>query len=336
VTRPRALVLRALGLGDFLTGVPALRGLRRALPGHELVLATPAPLRPLVELTGAVDRLLPTRGLEGLPWTGPRPEVAVNLHGRGPQSHRLLQRTGPARLVAFGCPDASAGGPPWYQEEHEVARWCRLVAEAFDGPVDPGDLRLDVPRRPPPVADAVVVHVGAASPARRWPEDRFADVARWARGTGRPVVLTGSADEVGIARRVQHLAGLAPETVLAGRTDLEDLAALVAAADLVVSGDTGVAHLASAYATPSVVLFGPTPPSRWGPPASGPHTVIWHGRGVGDPAADEVDPALLSVTAAEVVAAAEVRTRAGRPAPAQGKPPEPLRGPATRTTPASA
>jgi ADP-heptose:LPS heptosyltransferase len=174
----------------------------------------------------------------------------------------------------------------------------------------------------------VVVHVGAASPARRWPEDRFAEVARWASGTGRAVVVTGSAAEERIARRVQHLAGLPDGAVLAGRTDLDDLAALVAAADLLVSGDTGVAHLASAYATPSVVLFGPTPPSRWGPPQSGPHTAIWHGTGVGDPAGDEVDPALLRVTVAEVVAAAELRTRAGRPSSAPG--------PATRTTSASA
>ena len=38
------LVLRALGLGDLLTSVAAIRGLRRAWPGARLVLAAPAAL----------------------------------------------------------------------------------------------------------------------------------------------------------------------------------------------------------------------------------------------------------------------------------------------------
>lgn len=326
MTSPRVLVLRALGVGDFLTAVPALRGIRRALPDHELVLAAPRQLRQLVDLSRTVDRLLPTNALDGLSWSGPVPEVAVNLHGSGPQSHRLLQRTRPARLVAFAHPEERLDGPAWDPDEHEVARWVRLVEESFDVRADRGDLGIDVPREAPSVPHAVVVHAGASSRARRWPEERFAVVARWAVERGHPVVLTGSRDEAGIARRVQRFARLPADTVLAGHTDLEQLAALVASARLVVSGDTGVAHLASAYGTPSVVLFGPTPPSRWGPPATGPHAAIWHGHEVGDPAADAVDPALLAVTPAEVLAAVEVRLRAGRPARPRSAP---------RTTPAS-
>ena len=326
MTGSRAVVLRALGLGDFLTALPALRAVRRALPDHEIVLAIPQALRPLVELSGTVDTLLPTDGLEELAWDGPGPAVAVNLHGRGPESHRLLQRVRPGRLVAFANPEAGVGGPAWDPHEHEVARWTRLVEQTLDVRADRVDLRIDVPPREPAVRGAVVVHVGAAAIARRWPAERFAVLARWAARDGRPVVLTGSAGEEPIARRVQRLAGLSSESVLAGRTDLADLAALVAAASLLVSGDTGIAHLASAYGTPSVVLFGPTPPARWGPPAEGPHTVIWHGRDVGDPSAEEVDPALLAIEPAEVLAAAEVRLRAGRPVPAR---------PASRTTPAS-
>jgi ADP-heptose:LPS heptosyltransferase len=79
----------------------------------------------------------------------------------------------------------------------------------------------------------------------------------------------------------------------------------VAAARLVVCGDTGVAHLASAYRTPSVVLFGPTSPARWGPPAGGPHVVVWRGTGTGDPWGAEVDPALAAITVEDVLGVVE-------------------------------
>jgi hypothetical protein len=55
------------------------------------------------------------------------------------------------------------------------------------------------------------------------------------------------------------------------------------------------------------VLFGPTPPHRWGPPEDGPHDVLWHGTGVGDPHADAPDPALLEITVDEVLVLAEAR-----------------------------
>jgi ADP-heptose:LPS heptosyltransferase len=303
--RPRLLVLRALGLGDLLTGVPALRALRDALPDHELVLAAPPPLERLVELAGAVDRLLPTGELEPVPWTGPAPDVAVDLHGNGVASMRLLAALGPRRLVAFADPD----GPRWRPGEHERHRWCRLVSESFAVPADPADLLLTRPSVEPLVADAVVVHAGAASGSRRWPVERFAEVVRWGRERGERVVLTGSAAEAEAVLALARAAGLGDDAVLAGRTDLEELAAVVAAARLVVAGDTGVAHLASAYRTPSVLLFGPVRPAEWGPPPEGPHTVLWHG-GRGDPHGAELDPGLARITVDEVVAAAEARLAA--------------------------
>jgi ADP-heptose:LPS heptosyltransferase len=297
--------------------VPALRGVRRALPDHELVLAAPTVLAPLVDRANTVDRMHQASGLDPLHWTGPAPDVAVNLHGRGPQSHRLLLDTAPGRLAAFSCPEVAVDGPAWTAEEHEVDRWCRLVSETLDIAVDPHDIGLAAPSDPPLVNEAVVVHPGAAFPARRWPAERFAAVARWAAEQGWPVVVTGSAAEKELAEEVRRLAGLPGDSVLAGHTDLAQLADVVATARLVVCGDTGLAHLASAFRTPSVVLFGPTPPRLWGPPGDGPHAVIWHGESSGDPWADAVDPGLLSISVEEVLEQAWAMTRR-TPAPAHG------------------
>jgi len=292
--RPVLLALRALGIGDLATVVPALRALRRAHPGHQLVLAAPAGLTPLVDATGVVDRVFATPAyvrspVASLAWSGPRPDVAVNLHGSGPQSHRALLATGPARLVAFAC--AAAGwpsGPQWTEDEHEVARWCRLLH--WHGiPADPDDLALHAP---PPVASwagAVVVHPGASGPERRWPVPRYAELARRLSRDGYRVLVSGSPREAPDAHDVARRAGLPPGAVLAGRTDVGALAALVAHAALVVCGDTGVAHLATAYGTRSVLLFGPMSPARWGPPpARLRHTVLWHGPdGLDDIGVDE-------------------------------------------------
>jgi len=310
---PTVLVLRALGLGDALTGVAALRGLRRAYPDHRLLLAAPPGVGAWLRDLGLVDDVTPYDGVAGLAEPlGARPggHVAVNLHGRGPQSHRLLLATDPAHLVAFRNDDAGhPAGPEWRADEHEVDRWCRLVRDA-GGACGREDLRL--PARAPR-GDAVVVHPGAASAARRWPADRWALVVAALAAAGRPVVVTGGPGERELVARVVAGAvarGAVPAQVTdaAGRLDLPGLADVVGRAALVVCGDTGVAHVATAFATPSVLLFGPTPPRWWGP-AIDPHlhAVLWHGdpERPGDPHGTVPDPALAAVTVEEVLAAAD-------------------------------
>ncbi len=292
--RPGLLVLRALGIGDLATAVPALRALRAASPGRTLALAAPGWLAPLVELTGAVDRHVHLDGLAPRPL--PSARWAVNLHGRGPQSHRLLRAAYPDRLLGFACPPAGhLNGPEWMEEEHEVRRWCRLL-RWYGIAADPGDLDLIRPEPGGVPAGATVVHVGAKDPARRWPVGRFAVVARSLAAAGHRVVITGSAAELPRAARVAQLAGLPATAVYAGRTGLARLATLVCLARLVVSCDTGVAHLATAYRVPSVVLFGPEPPSRWGPPADRPwHRPIWSGGGRPHVGAVTVDKVLAAI-----------------------------------------
>lgn len=320
----RVLILRALGLGDFLAGVPAYRAVRAARPEHEVILAASAALSPLARLTGAIDRVLPARELQPLDWAGPPPDVAVDLHGSGPASHRLVEDLGAALTMMYASPEAPhAIGPWWDPSEHEVDRWCRLPAW-YGIPADSGDLGLAPPRAahdPRPagraaLSGAAVLHPGAASGSRRWPAERFSAVARSLVGEGHRVVITGTAAERDLRRRVADGAGLPAGAVL--DTDLLELAAIVASASVVVTNDTGTSHLATAYGTPSVTLFGPVSPGLWGPPRDRPqHVALWHGTGErpGDAHGHVPDPRLLEITVEEVLAAVPAAIRQPRGIP---------------------
>jgi ADP-heptose:LPS heptosyltransferase len=308
------LVLRALGLGDALTAVPALRGLRRRWPQARLSLAAPAPVADWMVGLGLVDRAIATPGLGPIPWTDRPPDVAVNLHGRGPESHLELLALHPRALVAFANGEAGVEGPPWRPDEHEVDRWVRLV-RSTGAECSPEDLRL--PREATPREGAVVLHPGAASPSRRWPVDRWRAVAGALVRDGYEVVVTGVAAEAELCAAVAAEPGVSD---CCGLDDLLSLAARVGGASLLVCGDTGVAHLATAIGTPSVLLFGPVSPALWGPRIEVDlHRVLWPENGrddgrPGDPHGADLDPRLARTTVEQVLEAARALLRTPRPA----------------------
>jgi ADP-heptose:LPS heptosyltransferase len=326
--RPLLLALRALKLGDLLVAVPALKGLARAFDDHAVVYAAPGWLGPIVVLVPGVDALLPTDGLDAPLDIAPGAvDIAANLHGNGPESRALIDALH-ARQVIRHAPDPGVDPvkrrdprePDWLDGILERRRWVRLV-NAFGADAHEDDTSILTPSAPPLVADAVVVHVGAFSPSRQWPVERFAAVASELSAWGAPVVVTGGDADRDRAGAVVRRAGLGPEAMLAGGLPLDGLASLIAAARLVVSADTGAAHLASAYGTPSVVIFGAAPVEEWAPPP-GPHVVLTDAsQRRGDAFADSPDPALLAVSAADVLSAAgelldvPVPSRRDRPRP---------------------
>ena len=319
------LVVRALGLGDALVAVPALRGLRRRFPAARLVMACPQPVGGWLQELGMVDAVLPAAGLAPLSpdlltrAVAASPEVltehvdlAVNLHGNGPQSTAALWSLHPSRVVAFAGPD-HPDGPAWDRDEHDADRWIRLVAEV-GAPCERRDLVLgDVGDRR---GRTVVVHPGAASPARRWPAERWTAVVRALLADGHDVVVTGGSAERSLCARVagaeeQDGAGRGGADRrardLSGALDLPALVELVGGAGALLCGDTGVAHVATATRTPSVLLFGPSRPAQWGPLVDlERHAVLWPAPAGyrGDPHAEQVDPVLAAISVDDVLAAA--------------------------------
>jgi lipopolysaccharide heptosyltransferase I len=121
-----------------------------------------------------------------------------------------------------------------------------------------------------PHGRVVVLNPGAGRPAKRWPVERFVELAaRLSReASARVLVLWGPGEQPAAQAIAQ-----APGAVLAPPTDLETLIAVMRRASLVVAADTGPLHVAAAVGTPCVGLYGPTSAVRNGPYGTGHRTL---------------------------------------------------------------
>ena len=111
----------------------------------------------------------------------------------------------------------------------------------------------------------VVLHPGSSLVAghKRWPSERFAELARALRDRGsHPVIASGPAvEERRLASRVCEASGLAQDRLIVTQR-FEELAALLAASQAFVGCDSGPLHVASLVGTPVVQLVGPTDPEE--------------------------------------------------------------------------
>ena len=110
---------------------------------------------------------------------------------------------------------------------------------------------------------AVLFPGGGSNPSvtnteRRWPADKYAELAIWLREERKlHVLILGGASDTAVAEQVVELVGN-DVISLAGLTDLRTTAAIVARAEVSISNDSAPMHISSAVGTPTVGVFGPT------------------------------------------------------------------------------
>ncbi|MGC1817988.1 MAG: lipopolysaccharide heptosyltransferase II, partial [Casimicrobiaceae bacterium] len=106
-------------------------------------------------------------------------------------------------------------------------------------------------------------------PAKRWPVEHFAALARMLADDGHALWILGSPNDRPVAAAlVAALGSAVPDvTDLTGRTDLGSAIDLMSAATLVVSNDSGLMHAAAAVGARLVALFGSSSPA-YTPPLS--------------------------------------------------------------------
>ena len=300
----RIAVFRALMLGDLLCATPALRALRHSFPRAEITLIGLPWASSLAERLSCVDRFENFPGHPGLPeatpdlaaWPGFLErmqsrdfDLLIQMHGSGDVVNTLLSLLGARRMAGFVEPDRHGGEPSlscaWPERGTEVERLLTLTdrlgaarrGDELEFPVSPQDrerLHAAVPEleRCDKVA---VVHAGAQLSSRRWPVERFAEVADALARRGLGIVLTGSESEQLVVRELQ-LAMRETAINLCGRTGLFELGALIERARLVVCNDTGLSHIAAALRVPSLVISSGADVERWAPRDAQRHRVLWH------------------------------------------------------------
>ena len=291
------LIVRLGALGDIIHAVPAAAALRAAFPDARIDWVVDAKHRAMVDLITVVDRTIALERSTIAGWADVARrmrqssyDAAIDLQGLL-KSAVLARASGAARVLGFSIwhlrektarpfysetddgglrprPDPGEGQP---DTDHVIFKNLRLLRTlginderiAFPfAEVDSDalhEVRAELDDRP-----FALINPGAAWPNKRWPPDRYGEVASFLSEVRhlRSVVLWGPGEE-GLARAVAEAS--AGSARIAPPTGLSDVLALSRAASLMVSGDTGPLHLAAAAGTPIVAIFGPTDPHRNGP-----------------------------------------------------------------------
>lgn len=297
----RVCIYRIGNVGDTICAIPAMAAVRRAYPHAHLTLLTSPGDRGLAgarELLGGADWLDEIRVYYNpdIRTMRGRWNLLKELRQRAfdvwielPNNRCTLGAA--LRNLLF----ARLAGTRWgYGWRINTINWAlqaqseQIVfpteTDRFLGIVRQAGIRADVVSFPLPLnmhhartvdsllqqhrvdgASLLAIAPGASRPAKRWPTERFVELARLLVKRGFQVVLVGRRSETGICRQIQQSAG-SGITNLAGQTELLETCELLKRCSRAISNDSGVQHLAAAMGTPCISLFPCRDvPGKWWP-----------------------------------------------------------------------
>jgi heptosyltransferase-1 len=287
----RVAIIKPSALGDIVHSLPVLSAVRGRFPTAHVTWVVNRAYAPLLHGHPDLDAVLPFQ--RGSRRDVPAAVLSVLRLGRQLRAEKFdlvldLQclfrtglmacATGAARRV--GLSTAREGAAHFYTDvvpddwsSHAVDRYWRvaLALGAGDGlkrfrvPLDSAAVAWadeQIAGRPRPW---LVVGVGARWRTKRWPPEHFAALVNAAqRQFGGTAVFIGTPDEAPLSRATIDLVA-GPTLDVSGRTTLPQLAAVLAAADVVLANDTGPLHLAAALGRPVVAPYTCTDAGRHGP-----------------------------------------------------------------------
>jgi heptosyltransferase-3 len=281
-TMKHITVIHMGAIGDLVQAMPTLRAVREKWPAARVLLVGRCERTALAQVAGLVDTCADFDAFSHAPPTSREADLVIDLF-----SAAMTKQSHAAGEVCHIEPLPPAG---WTQP---ASVWILRQATArLDLPHVPETPELQVPQ---PLLDeartmlaargigdrVAVLHAGSGSTKKNWPLDRFQEIARRLRSdAGRQVAwLSGPAE---LDRGT--LAALGQDEAVLADLSLEQVAAVLALAEIYIGNDSGITQIAAAVrqpggpsrasgsngrATPTVALFGPTEPQIWGP--QGPH-----------------------------------------------------------------
>jgi heptosyltransferase I len=150
------------------------------------------------------------------------------------------------------------------------------------------------------VTQFAILNPGAGWGAKRWPAERYGQVANELAKDQIPSLVNYGPGEEDLATAVEAASGGTARKVFCS---ISELIALTRRAHLFIGGDTGPMHMAAALKIPVVAIFGPTSPARNGP--FGTRSIVLRSASSVTDHTRHGDPehGLLEITVGEVVAA---------------------------------
>jgi len=305
------LCVRLDTLGDVLMTGPAMRALKESLPGSRITLLTSPAGAAVVSMMPEVDRTILYEApwmKATAPGAGGRADYAMarrlrarnfdaavifTVYTQSPLPAAFLChlagiplrlahcRENPYQLLTDWAPELE----PECLVRHEVRRQLDLVKSAGCTTREER-MRIRIPARSIERMQAALrelglsgqqpwtlMHPGATAPSRRYPPESFAAVARSLAMGGWRIIFTGVGGEQELVEGIRAACGGETHS-LAGLLTLEETAALISLAPLLISNNTGPVHLAAAAGTPVVDLYALTNPQHT--PWSVPCRVLSH------------------------------------------------------------
>ena len=305
----KVLIVRVGALGDVLHALPAVAALRRERPEWEIDWVVDprwAPLlsnsdneAPIVNRVHLAETKLWTRSPASLATLrsilalrkqlrAEHYDLAVDMQGTL-RSAVIGWMSGAKRFAGYGDPRELMAARLYREAltrrgKHVVVQGAALLGDACGMVLAP--TKAELPHEgwaDEWAAEFVgrqrlcVLAPGAGWGAKRWPAQRFGELAQRLEALGFEVVVNANRkDDVLAAEVIAASAGTARIAV----SNVTGMIALLRRAAVVIGGDSGPVHLAAALGTPVVALFGPTDPARNGPWGAGKRAVLRDGASV--------------------------------------------------------